>query len=119
MWVFWLILWQYSSLRHFVPVVGGVIWEFIIMYITRLFIFINILANKAKNIIYTLQVPTTADEWRKIADSFYDQWNCIGAMDGKHIVIMPPPNSSSYYFNCKHTLSIVLLAIVDADFKFV
>ena len=71
---------------------------------------------------HILQVPTTEEEWKKIADAFASNWNfnnCIGAMDGKHIVIRPPLNSGSYYFNYKHTFSIVLLAIVDADYKFV
>ena len=40
-------------------------------------------------------------------------------MDGKHIVIRPPTGSSSYYFNYKHTFSIVLLAVVDANYKFI
>lgn len=74
-----------------------------------------------KVIIIILQVPTTKEEWKKIADGFTDKWNfnnCIGSMDGKHIVIRPPPNSGSYYFNYKHTFSIVLLAIVDANYKF-
>ena len=39
-------------------------------------------------------------------------------MDGKHIVIRPPANSGSYYFYYKHSFSIMLLAIVDANYKF-
>lgn len=71
--------------------------------------------------ILYLQVPCTEAEWKKIAYEFLMQWNfnnCIGALDGKHVVIRPPANSGSYYFNYKHTFSLVLLALVDADYKF-
>ena len=69
-----------------------------------------------------LQVPQTEAEWKTIAHDFDVQWNfphCIGAMDGKHIVIRPPPGSGLYYFNYKHSFSIVLLAVVDANYKFI
>lgn len=61
-------------------------------------------------------------EWECIAQQFNKQWNlhnCIGAMDGKHIMIRPPANSGSFYYNYKHRFSIVLLAVVDADYKFI
>lgn len=39
-------------------------------------------------------------------------------MDGKHIDIVPPSDSGSYYYNYKGKHSMVLLAIVDAEYRF-
>lgn len=67
-------------------------------------------------------MPTTNEAWKQISQEFNDIWNfpfCIGALDGKHVAIRPPPQSGSYYFTYKHTFSIVLLALVDANYKFV
>ncbi|KAG8237539.1 hypothetical protein J437_LFUL017206 [Ladona fulva] len=63
----------------------------------------------------------TEDDWRKTAKDFEVYWNyphCIGACDGKHIMIQNPKNSGSMFFNYKGTFSIVLMAIVDANYCF-
>ena len=66
--------------------------------------------------------PNSEEEWKSIIDRFYEQWNfphCIGAVDGKHIAITCPANTVSEYHNYKGFYSIILMALVDADYKFI
>nr|XP_033486035.1 uncharacterized protein LOC117258913 [Epinephelus lanceolatus] len=61
-------------------------------------------------------------EWKAIAKDFHDKWqfpHCLGAVDGKHVFIQPPANSRSVYYNYKSRFSIILMAVVDANYKFV
>ncbi|XP_072177059.1 uncharacterized protein [Diadema setosum] len=66
--------------------------------------------------------PSTPDEWRQVAKQFEDRWNlphCIGAVDGRHVTLRCPKKSGSIYYNYKGFYSIVLMAVVDADYKFI
>ena len=68
-----------------------------------------------------LSTPTQQD-WSRIETGFRVRWdypNCIGAIDGKHIAIRAPPSSASMYFNHKDHFSIVLMAVVDAGYRFI
>lgn len=72
--------------------------------------------------VFLLQFPSTSEDWKHIADDFrlkYQFWNCVGAIDGKHIAITKPKHSGSTYFNYKGFFSIVLLAIVNANREFI
>ncbi|KAK3908909.1 Protein ALP1-like [Frankliniella fusca] len=69
-----------------------------------------------------LKFPANKDEWRAVALEYEDKWNfahCIGALDGKHFKIDPPLRSGSLYYNYKEFFSIVLLALVDANMRFI
>lgn len=66
-------------------------------------------------------MPNSEQGWLEVAQQYEESWNfphCIGAMDGKHIHLQAPINSGSNFFNYKSTFSIVLLALVDADYNF-
>ena len=70
---------------------------------------------------FFFQCPANPAAWKDVARGFEVRWqlpHCIGALDGKHILIRRPWKSGSLYYNYKHQFSIVLLAIVDSDYKF-
>lgn len=69
-----------------------------------------------------LHFPDKEEEWLAIADSFEEKWqlpHCVGAADGKHVRILHPQNSGSVFYNYKGYYSIVLMAVVDADYNFI
>ena len=69
-----------------------------------------------------MRVPQERERWVLIAENFVQKWNfphCLGALDGKHVVMKAPWNTGSLYHNYKGTFSTVLLALVDADLKFI
>ena len=65
---------------------------------------------------------TTAKEWQEIAKQCGSKWNfhhTVGALDEKHIAIKCPKNGGSLYFSYKEFHSIVLMALVDANYKLI
>lgn len=73
-------------------------------------------------IFFFLQRPSTEEEWSHIAEEFYKRWgfpNCLGALDGKHVAFRPLRSEGSRFFNYKAFNSVVLLALVDANKKFI
>ncbi|KAM0736898.1 putative nuclease HARBI1 [Formica fusca] len=65
--------------------------------------------------------PSNPIEWQAIAEGFYMQWqfpHCIGSMDGKHINFRPHREDGSLFRNYKGRDSIILLALVDACYRF-
>ena len=68
-----------------------------------------------------MKLPFSPQEWKAIADEGYRRWNfpnCFGAADGKQIAILKPKHSGSDIYNYKGFYSVVLLAFVDYDYRF-
>lgn len=73
-------------------------------------------------VLIRLQMPQNESDWKLLARQFKDRWdypNCCGAFDGKHIEIQAPDNSGTEFFNYHGFFSIVLFAVVDANYNFV
>ncbi|GFN94420.1 protein antagonist of like heterochromatin protein 1 [Plakobranchus ocellatus] len=68
-----------------------------------------------------MPVPTR-ESFRSIADDFSKIWNfpnCIGALDGKHVRIRCLKLSGSMFYNYKQYFSVVLQALVDANYRLI
>ena len=64
----------------------------------------------------------TTPEWIALADDFYKRQNAphdIGTLDEKHVVIKKPHSSGIIYHNYKGFFSVVIMALVDTDYKFI
>ena len=67
------------------------------------------------------QIPKAEQEWLTVAKQYQALWNfphTVGDIDGKHVALQCPRNSASEYFNYKNAFSIVLFALVDANYNF-
>ncbi|XP_026288893.1 uncharacterized protein LOC113213886 isoform X1 [Frankliniella occidentalis] len=76
-------------------------------------------------VIWTVLEPLvfekdSENKWLESAAGYEVMWNlphCVGAIDGKHILIQAPPHSGSTYFNYKKTFSMILMAVSDPKYK--
>ena len=57
----------------------------------------------------------TALEFEKRANFLH----CLGAVDGKHIRVIKPEHSGSMFCNYKDFFSVVLMAVLDTNYRFV
>ena len=64
----------------------------------------------------------TLEQWKEIERQFATRWNfpnCVGTLDGKHMMVTAPYNSGSQFHNYKGTFSMCLMALCDANYKFI
>ena len=67
------------------------------------------------------KIPSTTEKWESIAKETYNRWhfpNVSAAADGKNIALFHTRGSGSEIYNYKGFYSVVLLALVDYDYKF-
>lgn len=67
-------------------------------------------------------MPSCDVEWKVVANDFGQRWNFynyVGAIDDKYVRIDPSLKSGSLYYNYKEYFSVVLLAVVDAQLRFI
>ncbi|CAH2002123.1 unnamed protein product [Acanthoscelides obtectus] len=84
---------------------------------------VRLVCNSLWNLLKDEFLPQPTEEtWQRIADNFKKSAqfpNCLGAIDGKHIRVNRFPHSGSMNLNYKGYFSIILMAVVDSDYKFI
>ncbi len=69
-----------------------------------------------------IKTHTTPQDWMVVAKQMSRRrqyHHCLGAIDGKHVAIWKLMKAGSYYFNYQNFHSIVLMALLDGDYKFI
>ena len=69
-----------------------------------------------------IELPNSRERWLQISRKFEQRWyypHTLGAIDGKHVRIVKPNNGGSYFYNYKHTHSIILLATAGLEYEYV
>lgn len=62
------------------------------------------------------------ENWLKVANEFNYRWNlpnCVGAIDGKHVAIVCPRNSGSLFYNYKVRISILSIIVYFHSFDYI
>lgn len=96
-------------------------FDFRISHCTISTIVKEVVSSICEKLVPVFLPSPTETYFKSRALEFWERWNfpnCVGAIDGKHVRIVCPKKSGSLFFNYKNYFSIVLLAIVDAKYKF-
>ena len=67
------------------------------------------------------RLPIYPHEWLRVEETFRVKWHvphALWAIDGKHVAIKCPSHTGTRYYNYKGFYSIIMLALVDADYKY-
>ena len=65
-----------------------------------------------------IELPNSRENWLEISRKFEQRWNYLhapGAIDVKYVQIVKPNNGGSYFYDYRHTHSIILLAITGPE----
>jgi len=74
-----------------------------------------------KNLQPVVMPEPNEDIWKISEETFKEKWNfphCVAAIDGKHVRIKAPPHRGSKFSNYKKYHSVVLLALVGGNKRF-
>uniref|UniRef100_A0A8C4QKB3 Zgc:194221 n=1 Tax=Eptatretus burgeri TaxID=7764 RepID=A0A8C4QKB3_EPTBU len=64
----------------------------------------------------------TPEKWKSISECFLEKLrfpNCVGAIGAKHVIFQAPPRPINVLSKCKKSFYIMLMAVVDPEYKFV
>lgn len=74
------------------------------------------------DVLFPTELPTlTVNILSTISEAFLKRCNmsnCIGAVDGKHIIIKSRPMPASEFFNYEQSFSVILISSCDAYYSF-